>query len=119
MFDRFFNAVKSFFKSEPLRVQFEEMVLQEAADEAKAAVKKVNDQITDSVTQARAAVEPVVAEVKAEVGKVEVQVKEAVKKVAPKAKAAAKKVKEEVVKVEEAVEVAVKKARKPRTPKVK
>lgn len=62
MFANFIKAVKSFFTAEPLKTQFEEMVLQEAIKEqpavtpAPVAVKAlptaVNDQITDSVTQA-------------------------------------------------------------------
>ena len=66
MFDKFFKAVKSFFTAEPLKTQFEEMVLQEAAKEAEKATPAevkpepvvaqtlVNDQITDAVTQAPA-----------------------------------------------------------------
>lgn len=69
MFDKFFKSVKSFFTAEPLKTQFEEMVLQEAAKEAEkatpaevkpepvvaqATASSVNDQITDAVTQAPA-----------------------------------------------------------------
>ena len=68
MFNKFLKAVTEFFTSPPIRTQFEEMVLQEEAEKQKAAVppvvidavpthgahaaEPVNDQITDSVTQA-------------------------------------------------------------------
>lgn len=68
MFDRFFKAVKTFFTSEPLKIQFEEMVFQEAVKEKAAkpvdevvvipaviatveVAPVVTDQITDAATQ--------------------------------------------------------------------
>ena len=73
MFDKILKAVSEFFTAPPIRTQFEEMVLQEEVEKQKAVVppvvvppvivdavpthgahaaEPVNDQITDSVTQA-------------------------------------------------------------------
>lgn len=75
MFDKFIKSVKSFFSAEPLKVQFEEMVLQDAVKEAPAEVKAepvaaqvaVTDQITDAVTQTKPKRKP-----KADAGEVKV-----------------------------------------------
>jgi hypothetical protein len=68
MFNKFLKAVTEFFTAPPIRTQFEEMVLQEEVEKQKPVVPPVvvdavpthgahaaapvNDQITDSVTQA-------------------------------------------------------------------
>jgi hypothetical protein len=70
MFNKFFKAVTDFFTAPPIRTQFEDIVLEEAIKERNSkaevppvivdavpthgahAAPQVNDQITDSVTQA-------------------------------------------------------------------
>lgn len=73
MFNKFVEALKTFFSAKPVRLQFEEMLLQEA-------VQKIKDE--DAAREQVAAVEA-----KATVAKVKV----AAKTTAPKVKAAAKK----------------------------
>ena len=71
MFNKFVEALKTFFSAKPVRLQFEEMLLQEA-------VQKIKDE--DAVREKAAAVEA-----KATVAKVEVVAKTAAPKVkAPK-----------------------------------
>ena len=77
MFNKFVNALKTFFSAKPVSLQFEEMILQEA-------VQKIKD--------AEAAKENVVAvEAKATVAKVKVVAKTAAPKVKAAKKPAAKK----------------------------
>jgi hypothetical protein len=89
MLSKFIDALKTFFNSKPISLQFEEMLLQEA-------VQKIKDE--DAAREKLAAVEA-----KATVAKVEVVAKTAT----PKVKAAAKK----AVKNAKA-EIAVKRTRK-------
>jgi predicted ATP-dependent endonuclease of OLD family len=85
MFNKFVNALKTFFSAKPVSLQFEEMLLQEAVQEIK---------------DAEAAKEKVVAvEAKATVAKVKTVAKKAAPKIAKADKAPAKKTKKPNIKL--------------------